>query len=548
MPAIVTSVPVVPQEPVLPPVVNDGHLLVPQASPTCPAFGGGDAGGGIDWNPIDHVPLLGDAKKVAESIGTIVGKVLDWIYAPSDMAHDIVGWLTWNSVGYNPDAPGCYQPTSTYGFARGVVAGDVELGSSSFYSEAYGALADFAVVLILVAVVARVVRAGADPEANTMRVAAESFLRGVVGIASVQLGFAILAWVLPVVTELAASMFWTLAALSVSDLQGFDPLGVLLFLGLRSMASLQLVGLVLIPVLLYQLVRVVLLMVLRFVVLSLGIAAAPVIIAIAVFDSRNALVRWYAGLLLGAAIAPLVLAFCIGITIGLALHAAAGTGGGDQSYSPLVGVIVVIGGCWLTSRALRACLYGFSGHHSPSRLLRTAVEAAILVPASVAGVAGVGAVLASGAGRASGVMQALSWSGPGRGFVWAAMRGNNPLSRAAGLQFHESPTQALQAFRASDAGTRFISEVTAGRISPQATPGQRWAAVERLPGMESAIRQLRTGLHAESARTGRLAVPPQTWGAFDDAFQRAMSRGGTLNADDAEKDTAARPLSAGAPA
>ncbi|HET9050771.1 MAG TPA: hypothetical protein VFO60_03655, partial [Candidatus Dormibacteraeota bacterium] len=203
----------------------------------------------------------------------------------------------------------------------------------------------------------------------------------------------------------------------------------------------------------------------------------------------------------------------------------------------------------LTGRALRACLYGFSGHHSPSRLLRSAVEAAILVPASVAGVAGVGAVLASGAGRAAGVMQALSWSGPGRGFVWAAMRGNNPLSRAAGLQFHESPVQALQAFKASDAGARFIGEVTGGRISPQASSGQRWAEVERLPGMEGAMRQLRTGLHAESARTGRLAVPPQTWGAFDDAFQRAMSRGGSLNADEADASAgAARPLSAGAPA
>jgi hypothetical protein len=333
-------------------------------------------------------------------------------------------------------------------------------------------------------------------------------------------------------------MFLTLAALSVTNAQGFDPLGVLLFVGLRALPSLQLVGLILIPVLLYQLVRVVLLMVLRFIVLSLGIAAVPVVIAIAVFDSKNALVRWYVGLLLGAAIAPLVLAFCIGITIGLALHAASGSGSGNSGASAIVGVVLVIGGCWLTSRALRACLYGFSGHPTPSRLLRSAVEAAILMPAAVAGVAGVGAVLASGAARGAGILQGLSWSGPGRGFVWAAMRSNNPLSRAAGLQFHQSPIEAFQAFKTSDAGSRFISELTAGRTAPQASPTQRWAAVERLQGMEGALRQLRTGLHAESARTGRLAVPPQTWGAFDEAFQRAMSRGGSLDVGDDDQGTA----------
>src|SRR5581483_8705487 len=126
MAAVVATVPTTPLQPIVPP---NGTLVVPTPSSSCPSFGG--SGGGTDWNPLDHIPIISDAKHLIDSVGSIVGKILGWIGDPATMVHDIVGWAAWNTVGWNPDAPGCYEPTSAYGFAKSVVSGEIHLSASS---------------------------------------------------------------------------------------------------------------------------------------------------------------------------------------------------------------------------------------------------------------------------------------------------------------------------------------------------------------------------------------------------------------------------------
>ncbi len=501
--------------PSLTPVLPSGQVVIPVPSPNCPGFGGN----GPDLNPIDHLPVIGDVTHLVSALGGIVSTVLGWIANPGQAAHDIVGWITWNSVGWNPDSPSCYDPTSAYGFARSVVAGDVQLDASSLYHDAYSALALVSMVVVCAAAVARVVRISHDERTHWGTGVAETALRTLAGIAGIQLGFAVLSWLVPLFSELAGQVFLTFAALSVPTSSGFDPLGALLFTGLLRLPQLGLVALVLIPVLLFQLIRFVLLMVIRFVVISFGIAVAPLFIALAVFDHQAQVVQWWWRMMLGALVAPVVAAGMIGLTIGLGLRTAvAGQSMSSVFFGPLVSVILVIGGLWLTGKAMRALLFGLGGQHgSMVATIRHAAEALLFLPAAVASLAAGGALLASGAGGGGALLRGLGSGRFGSGVVGSAMATDNPLSRAAGLSFFNTPSAAFSAFRASPGGDRFIGEVTAGLMPPTVPSAARWATVEALPGMDSAMRRLRLAVHGESTRTGQLEVAPGAWAAFDHA-------------------------------
>ena len=150
--------------------------------------------------------------------------MLGWIAVPGQAAHDILGWVTWNTVGWNPASPNCYDPTSAYGFARSVIGGDVQLDASSLYHDAYSSLA-------LVSHGHRLRRGDRPDCAQQPRPAhplgdgrgSESVLRAVAGIAAIQLGFAVLSWLIPLFSALAADVFLTFVGLAVPDPSGFDP-------------------------------------------------------------------------------------------------------------------------------------------------------------------------------------------------------------------------------------------------------------------------------------------------------------------------------------
>jgi hypothetical protein len=501
------------------PILLAGQIVIPVPSANCPGVGGS----GPDLNPIDHIPVIGDVAHLVSALGGIVSTVLGWIAVPGQAAHDILGWITWNTVGWNPDSPNCYDPTSAYGFARSVIGGDVQLDASSLYHDAYSSLALVSMVIVCAAAIARIVRSSHDQRTHWGSGVAETVLRAVAGIAAIQVGLAVLSWLIPLFSALAADVFLTFVGLAVPDPSGFDPLGALLFTGLLRLPQLGLVAIVLIPVLLFQLIRFVLLMVIRFIVISFGIAAAPLFFALAVFDHRAQVVQWWWRLMLGALVAPVVALGMLGLTIGLALRTAVeGQSLSSSFFGPLVSVILVIGGLWLTGKAMRALLFGLGGQHgSIVASVRHAAEALLFVPAAVASVAAGGALLAAGAGGGGALLRGLSSGRFGSGVVGSAMATDNALSRAAGLRFFSTPTQAFSAFKASPGGDRFIGEVTAGLMPPAAPAAARWAAVEQLPGMDSAMRRLRLSVHGQSTSAGRLEVAPAAWAAFDHAVTSA---------------------------
>jgi len=135
--------------------------------------------------------------------------VLGWIAVPGQAAHDILGWVTWNTVGWNPASPNCYDPTSAYGFARSVIGGDVQLDASSLYHDAYSSLALVSMVIVCAAAIARIVRSSHDQRTHWGTGVAETVLRAVAGIAAIQLGFAVLSWLIPLFSALAADVFLT---------------------------------------------------------------------------------------------------------------------------------------------------------------------------------------------------------------------------------------------------------------------------------------------------------------------------------------------------
>jgi len=513
--------------------VVGGQVVIPLPSPNCPGFGAN----GPDLNPIDHVPVIGDVAHLVSTLGSIVSTLLGWISNPGQAAHDIVGWITWNTVGWNPDAPNCYDPASLYGFARAVIGGDVQLDASSLYHDAYSALALAAMVLVFAAAIARIVRVSHDQRTHWGSGVAETVLRAVAGIAGIQLGFAVLSWLVPLFSVLAAEVFTAFIDIAVPSQGGVDPLGSLLFGALLRLPSLGLVAIVLIPVLLFQLIKFVLLMVTRFIVISFGIAAAPLFIALAVFDHQSQPVQWWWRMMLGALVAPLVADGMLGLTLGLSLRTAlTGQSVSSGAFGPIVSVILIIGGLWLTGKAMRGLLFGLRGEHgSILASIRHAAEAVLFVPAAMASVAAGGALLAGGAGGAGRVLQGMGAGRFGSGVVGAAMQSDNPLSRAAGLRFFATPADAFTAFRASPQGTRFIGDITSGLLPAGSPPEQLWAAVERLPGMDASMRRLRLAVHSESTRTGRLEVPPPAWAAFDHAVTSAWPQRSGAPADAASE-------------
>ena len=140
------------------PILLAGQIVIPVPSASCPGVGGS----GPDLNPIDYVPIIGDVAHLVSALTGILSTVLGWIAVPGQAAHNILGWVTWNTVGWNPNSPNCNDPTSAYGFARSVIGGDVQLDASSLYHDAYSSLALVSMVIVCAAAIARIVRSSHD--------------------------------------------------------------------------------------------------------------------------------------------------------------------------------------------------------------------------------------------------------------------------------------------------------------------------------------------------------------------------------------------------
>ena len=472
-------------------------VVLPVPDPNCPGLDKGgsilDSIGGI----IDHIPIIGDVKKVAEMIGGIAKAILGWISDPGSMSHDIGGWFTFNVFGYNVDAPNCYQPTSGYGFARSVLLGDVRLGASPVYHDAYTALMGAGFVLVFLAAMGRVVRSASGPEHHLGRTLVDVIPRVVLGLAGITLGFAALDFVLPLCTEVGGALLGQLASVAVggSPSQLGDPLGLALFGGVQNLAGLGLLAVVLLPVLLFFLIRVLAMLVARFLIVSMGIAFTPIMIAIAVYDHRAPVVRWWLSLMGGAAITPIVCAAMLGITLGLSVRFAQGDQSGTSfAVGPLLGAITAIGGLWLTGKTIRALLFNSTGGHHQGTMafIRHSAETMLSVPMAAAAVLGPGKVAAALPGSAGKAFSAL-----------AARRGMNDSGGkgAQGASVGTKPSTAFAAFRSSPAGMAVAQAATPG-LAPGTAPGARWAHLLGSPQLSRATERLQGAAFAEMTRTG----------------------------------------------
>ena len=463
--------------------------------------------------------------------------IMAWIQDPGQMIHDVVGWVTWHLIGWNPDAPDCYEPTSEYGFWRSVVLGDVKLGASGVYHDAYDSLALGGMLLVLFAGMMRAIRMAGDRQADWRTQLTDAVPRTLLGIGAVIVGFSALDLVLPLFSAAGAVLFKTLAGLAGEPVNGSDPLALVLFSSLVHAPGFGFVALLLIPVLLVLLVRVLFLLVSRFLIISFGIAFAPLVIAAAVFDHRTRLVQWYVGTMGGAAITPVVSGAMLGMTVGLSLRFSQG----DQSFSslafgPLVGIIVEVGGLWLTRKAIRALIFaGEGGHGSMLALVRNALEMLVVVPMIASAIAGPAAVAAAVPGRAGRVFASLGSYGLAKGGLVGAVQ-SSALADAPAAVYTQKSASAFEAFATSEQGTELATSATAGLV-PAGTPTEaRWAYLARSESMAPAMDTLRASVFASQTRTGSAIAAPQDAAAFLRAADRLRAdHGAAERAEDEQQ-------------
>jgi len=508
-------------------------LEVPVASKTCPSPDG--SGGSGITGVLEHVPVLGAGVALADNVGSMASTVMSWIHDPGQMIHDVVAWFTWHLIGWNPDAPDCYEPTSEYGFWRSVVLGDVQLGASGVYHDAYDSMAMGGMLLVLFAGMMRGVRMSGDRQADWRTQLTDVVPRTLLGMGAVQVGFSALALVLPLFSSAGAELFKTFAGLAGKRLDGSDPLALLLFSSLVHAPGFNLVALLLIPVLIILLVRVLFLLVGRFLIISFGIACAPLVIAAAVFDHRARLVQWYVGTVGGAAITPVVSGAMLGMTVGLSLRFSQG----DQSissltYGPLVGIIVEVGGLWLTRKAIRALIFaGEGGHGSVLGFLRNALEMLVVLPMIASAIAGPAAVAAVVPGRAGRVLASLGSYGLAKGGLVGAVQ-SSAVAEAPSAVYAQKSASAFETFAGSQEGADLATRATESLVPPETPPEARWAYLARSEDMAQSMDALRASVFASQTRTGTATAAPQDAAAFLRAADRlrAAQRAATPGDED----------------
>lgn len=498
-------------------------VVVPTPSLSCPSPDGGGLPGLGDV--INHVPIIGTVSQLAQDVGKMVSTVLGWLGDPGNMAHDVVGWFTWHLLGWNPDHPDCYVPTSGYGFFRSVITGDVHLDASSAYHDAYSSLALGSMVVVLLAGVGRVVRAASGPRREWSAALVDVLPRVVAGLAGVELGFAALSLVLPFCSAAGMAVFKAFAAVAgVPQSQISDPLSFFLFGGLGHLAGLGLVELILAPILLFLLLRTLFLLIARFLIVSFLVAFTPLVIAIAVFDHRARAVQWWATMMGGAALIPLVSGGMIGLTVGLSLRFAQG----DQSTSsiiggPLVGTIMVIGGLWLTGKALRALLFEPNRQGGILTVLRYAAEMAIVLPMMAAGLATVVP------GRGGRVLGALGSRGAMGGGILAANKVRQTEGAKKAKPVFDAATTFAE-FKTSPEGQALARAATKNVLPDESTADERWSFMETHAAMQDAVNDIRASVTATATREGKPGIEPHQRDAFLTAARKLPRRDGQESA------------------
>lgn len=130
---------------------------------------------------------------------------------------------------------------------------------------------------------------------------------------------------------------------------------------------------------------------LRVIQLVFAVATAPLFVALAVYDHRNRFLQWWLDLFASAMLLPVVLAICGSLTAGIALFFLNGNqdllspGGGAEAVTrTLLACFAVLGGVWMTGKAVHGLAWrGFS--HGGISGAMTAVSTAVMAVPNAAG-------------------------------------------------------------------------------------------------------------------------------------------------------------------
>jgi hypothetical protein len=462
-------------------------------------------------NLVDGIPIIGGVTQLVGLVGSVLGTIVEWVTNPNQGAQSVGDWALWNVFGYNPQDPSCYSPTSPYGFFSSVFLGDVQLSADSIYSDAYNALAWASIVLVLVAGALRLVRGMSDPEVRGEHLILDTTLRVVMGIGAIYIAFPVLSWLLPLVTGVGLWIFDALLGVAGAPIVR-DPLGVLLYTSAVPILRLGLVALLILPFAIWFLMRVVGLLIIRFLVVCFGVMFLPLLIAVAVYDPKSRAVRWWLEALASAAIIPLVTACLFGGTLGLALRFGEGSpSDGIFSMAVVAEVVVALGGLWLSGRVLKAILFhDVAGGGHPFDPLRNfvarAVGMAAVVPAAAAGLltGPMGAAVAYSAGGVGG-LGVLAASQRMRGRQGGQGQGG---SGSGGAGVPGSAAEVLTGFFGSASGAG-VAEAATPDLPPDTMLAGRWAALSADPNLRGPMERLRTAVLAHASRTGQMGVAPE---------------------------------------
>lgn len=123
-----------------------------------------------------------------------------------------------------------------------------------------------------------------------------------------------------------------------------------------------LLGLLIAGVLILLLIYMIIMLIARFLLTAMVVAMAPLVMGVAVFEPKNRFTEWWVEAFFGAALIPVVLAFCIGLTVALATNAVIGKGG---AWGTLFVPIDLIGGIWLTGKMMHKLTWRHFQHGGP---------------------------------------------------------------------------------------------------------------------------------------------------------------------------------------
>lgn len=340
--------------------------------------------------------LVGGVGSVIHGVGSAAGEITEILQNP-------FRWLYHHTLGAPiPQQPSdrgwsaCQQDWSQASCPKlidGLKPDSIDLGAS--WPQLYGTFAVSGMVTAAFCCTVRLLRGLFDERVAGMHLVVDSVVRLTVASAlllapspdhSLLLGFLRLA------TSASGSIAIAAGGATASAFTAHADLAKAVSNIATAALVLGVVGnfLVIIPVLLagLALLYIIALYLVRVVQLLFAVATAPLFVALAVYDLRNRFFSWWLDLFTSAMVIPVVLAVFGALTAGLALFFLGGNanpvsdGGAVEGVTrTLLACMVVMGGVWMTGKAVHGLAWRSFSHSGITGALTAISTTAMALPA-----------------------------------------------------------------------------------------------------------------------------------------------------------------------